>query len=413
MRKRALCLMAIAVTAATAENWPGWRGPSRQGISNEAGIPVEFGPGKNLAWKTPIAGEGWSSPIVWNDRVFVTTATEEGSSCRLLALNRDTGKVLWDVELAKQQTGRKEAKNSYASPTPATDGKRVYAVCGDGTFAAVDFASGKTVWVNRDYPHYSQHGLGASPVLEAGLVMMPRDGSSESGDLKLGWQKPWERSFVVALDAATGKERWKTGRGMSRIAHVSPNVTGSTLVSGAGDVVQGFDVKTGKLLWTGRSQGEGVVPSVVLGDGMAFTCSGFEKPTIRAYRLGGAGDVTGTHLVWEQTRGVPMIPSLLYASPLLYSVTTNGVAYAYRGSTGEVVWQARLSGNYSASPVLAGGKLYFASEEGEVVVVKAGPEFQVMARNELGEKMQASPAVSQGRLFVRTAGHLWCFRGER
>lgn len=400
-------IIRIALPLATAlllpgEDWPGFRGPSRQGVSREKGIPIEFGPDKNLAWKTAIPGEGWSSPVVWKDRVYLTTATEGGASCRLMALDARTGRLLWDRELARQEIKRKEKKNSYASPTPVTDGRAVYCVCGDGTFAAVD-GRGQVLWTNRDYPHYSQHGLGSSPVLEGGLLIMARDGSAESGDLKVGWQKPWDRSYIVALDRKTGKERWKTGRGLSRIAHVTPNVMGEVLVSGAGDVVQGFNLRTGKLLWTGKSQGEGVVPSIVLGDGLIYTVSGFEKPTIRAFRPDG-------QIAWEQTKGVPMIPSLLHVTPYLYSITINGIAHCYEAGTGEIVWQNRVGGNFSASPVWVDGHLLLASEEGEIIVIRAGGRFEEIARSSLGEMIQASPAISGGRLFIRTAGTLWCFQ---
>lgn len=392
----------LAAGVARSDNWPGFRGGLRQGVSPEKGIAVEFGPSQKLAWKSAVPGEGWSSPVIWGDTVFLTTATEEGASCRALAFDLGTGKQKWDVEITRQPTRRKEKKNSYASPTPATDGRAVYCVCGDGTFAALDLR-GKLLWKNTDYPHYSQHGLGASPVLSGGLLIHPRDGSAESGDLKLGWQRPWDQSYVVALDVRTGKQRWKTGRGQSRIAHVTPALDGQTLVSGAGDVVQGFDAASGRLLWTGASQGEGVVPSIVLGEELIFSVSGFEKPTIRTFRNGGA-------VAWEQTRGVPMIPSLLYKDGLLYAITTNGIAQAMRAASGEILWQHRIGGNFSASPLWADGRIYFASEEGVVTVMKAGETPVVEARNELGEFLQATPAIAGGRLVVRTAGNLWCFR---
>lgn len=395
-------LLLLVALPVNAENWPAFRGPSRQGISAEKGIPVELSPTKNLAWVTSIPGEGWSSPIVWNGRVFVTTATDGGASCRLMSLDRDTGKVHWDREITRQATKRKEAKNSYASPTPVTDGKSVFAVCADGTVAAYDL-NGAPLWVNRNYPHYSQHGLGSSPLLVSGMLIMARDGSAESGDLKVGWQKPWENSYLVALDANTGKQRWRGKRGLSRIAHVTPNMMEGEIISGAGDVVQAFEVHTGALKWTGRSQGEGVVPSIVIGDGLIYTCSGFEKPTIRAFRPGGA-------IAWEQTRGVPMISSLLHRAPYLYSVTTAGIAHCYRATDGEVVWQARLGGEHSASPVFVDGHIYFSGEDGIISVVRAGGEFNLVAKNDLGETIQASPAVSQGRLFIRTAARLYCFR---
>jgi outer membrane protein assembly factor BamB len=405
-----LCLLLLTLPL-MGENWPQFRGPSRQGVSTERGVPFTWSETEGVLWRTAIPGEGWSSPIVWKDRIFLTTATGQGQSARVLCLDAKDGKPLWDRELYRMTPGHKERRNSYATPTPITDGRRVYAVFGDGGAAALDFA-GKTVWLNRDYTHYSQHGLGASPILEGGLLILPRDGSSETGDKRVGWQIPWDKGFVLALDAETGKQRWRTGRGFSRIAHVTPHVLTENgrqvLASGAGDVVQGFDLRTGELLWTGRSQGEGVVPSIVLGEGLIFTASGFEKPTIRAFRPGGRGDVTQTHLAWEQTRGVPSIPSFIHLAPHLYAIASNGVASCYRAATGELVNQARIGGEHSASPVLAEGRIYFSSEEGDVTVVEANPQMKVLAVNKLpGQVIKASPAISAGRIYIRTATHVY------
>lgn len=398
-------LLAAFLTLLTplgAENWPVFRGPSHQGISAETSLPIEFGPGRNHAWSTEIPGDSWSSPIVWGNRVFLTTATDSGRSCRLLALALDTGRILWDQEITRQETKRKERKNSYATSTPVTDGQAVYAVCGNGTFAAYDI-SGKRLWINAEYPFYSQHGLGASPILAGGLLIMARDGSAESGDLKVGWQIPWDKSFVLALDPKTGRERWRASRGTSRIAHTTPNARDGKLFSSAGDVVQSFDLTTGKRLWSSPSQGEGVVPSPVIGDGLVFTASGFERPTIRAHRQYGS-------LAWEQTRGVPMMSSMIWVGGRLYAITTAGILHCFEAKTGEPLWQGRIGGDHSASPILADGRLYFSSEQGEVTVVQTGKEFEILARNPLNEFIQASPAASQGRLLIRTAKQLHCFR---
>jgi len=407
--KRCLPLSFLLLATLNAEDWPWWRGPSLQGISQERNIPTTWDTNTNIAWVADVPGDAWSSPIVHGNHVFLTTATEKGTECRVLAFDRGAGKLLWNTLVFTQVTKRKENKNSYATPTPATDGRAVYAAFGDGSFVAVDY-SGKVLWQNREYPYYSQHGLGSSIVLHSALVIHARDWSSEGEDKRLGWQKPWDQSFLVALDAKTGKQVWKASRGMSRIGHVTPNIIQGkppVLVSGAGDVVQGFDLQTGKLLWTGRSQGEGVVPSIVIGGGLVYSCSGFEQPTIRAFRPGGAGDVTQSHLAWEQTKGVPMISSLLYVEPFLYSITTNGIAHCYRAATGELVWQERIGGNYSASPVWANSKIYFASEEGDITVIDAGPVFRQVAKNALGEMIQASPAISRGQIFIRTQRKLY------
>ncbi|MBI2948634.1 MAG: PQQ-binding-like beta-propeller repeat protein [Verrucomicrobia bacterium] len=396
-----------------AENWPGFRGPTRQGLSAETGLPLKWSATENVAWKTEIAGEAWSSPIVWNDHVFVTTATDQGTTCRVLAIDRDSGRVLWNKEIFSQVTLRKERRNSYATPTPVTDGKLVFAVFGDGSFAALDFRGG-IVWVNRDFTFYSQHGLGTSPILWEDLLIMARDASSEGEDKKVGWQIPWEKSFVVALDKNTGAVRWKTGRGMSRIGHVVPNIwrdpSGrAQIISGAGDVVQGFDARSGELIWTSENKGEGVVPSIVLGDGVAFTACGWGgRESIRTFRLGGQGDLKETNLAWEQRKAVPKIPSYLYLKPHLFTITEGGIVMCLNEATGEIIWQERISGNFSASPVAVEGRIYCLSDEGETTIIEAGPQFKVLAKNPLNEKVQASMAISGKRLFIRTETNLYC-----
>jgi outer membrane protein assembly factor BamB len=262
--------------------------------------------------------------------------------------------------------------------------------------------------VNREHPFYGQHGLGTSPVLHDGLLIMARDGSSDGEDRQLGWQKPWDRSYVLALDAATGKERWRGRRGSSRISHSVPNVWEhdgkAEVVSASGDVLQGFDAATGERLWSSKAVGESVVPSVVLGDGLAFTAGGWGgRDSIKAFRLGGGrGELGEANLAWEQRKGMPKVPSMLYLKPHLYSVTDAGVAQCLRADTGEVVWRERVEGTYSASPIAAAGRVYFLNDAGETTVVRAGPVFERLAKNPLGEKAQASMAVSQGQLFVRT-----------
>ena len=290
----ALAIASLPLTAC-AEEWPGFRGPTGQGISTEKGLPTKWSATENVAWKTAIPGEGWSSPVVWGDRVFVTTATDEGQSCRVIALSRLTGKVLWNEEVFRQKKLNKHGNNSYATPTPVTDGKRVYAVFNDGGIAALT-VEGKRVWVNRDVKYYSQHGLGGSPILYEGTLIMSFDGSSNGPDKTLGWQKPWDQSFLLALDAKTGKERWRAKRGPSRIAHTTPivvKVAGrDELVSSAGDVIQGFDPKTGARRWSVRAEGEGVVASPVAGGGKVYANSGFPDQRLRAIDLDPAGDET-------------------------------------------------------------------------------------------------------------------------
>ncbi|WCJ59371.1 PQQ-binding-like beta-propeller repeat protein [Fontisphaera persica] len=420
---RFLLGLALALTLGnlSAENWPRFRGPNGQGISSETNLPLTWDATNHIRWKTPIAGEGWSSPIVWNDRVFVTAAREDGTQCHVICLDRDSGKVLWDVRVFEQRRLRKEGKNSYATPTPCTDGQQVYAVFNDGSIVALDF-QGQVAWTNREVAFYSRHGLGASPIVHEGLLIMPYDGSQRVDEVgnwpnnsdfeRTGWQIPWDKSFLVALDTKTGRRVWTARRGMSRIAHVTPFIWRDNgreeLISCAGDCIQGFDLKTGERLWTVFSRGEGVTPSPVYGEGLIFTSSGFEATTIRTVKPGGRGDVTATHIAWEQKRGAPTQSSLLYVKPHLYAVTDNGMLTCYTAANGEVVYQERLQGAFSASPVYADGRIYLLNEAGETIVIAPGPQFKVLARNRLNEKAQASIAVSQGRLFLRTAQHVYC-----
>lgn len=399
-------------TTAQADNWPQFRGAGNQGRSIGSGAPLAWSESENIAWRTEIPGQSWSSPIVWNDRIFVTTATEQGASCRVLSIDTKTGKILWDKEVFKQQLRRKEDRNTFATPSPATDGKRVYACFGDGSFAALDF-SGNVVWVNREHKYYSQHGLGSSPVLYDGLVIMALDGSSDGADKGLGWQTPWDQSYVLALDAATGKDRWKGKRGLSRISHgaacIWENDGNAQVVSEAGDVVQGFDLKTGERVWSSEVLGEGKVPSTMLGDGVVFTAGGWGgKESIKAFKLGGKGDLAETNLVWEQKKGMPKVASMVFVKPYLFAITDAGIATCMNAGSGEIVWQNRLGGNFSASPVYSDGRVYFVGDNGETTVIEAGPEFKLLAKNPLGERVQASPAISQGKLFIRSEKTLFC-----
>lgn len=417
MLSRSLGALVLLVAALVrGENWPQFRGPNAQGRSAETGLPLTWSATNNVLWKTFIPGEGWSSPIVWKERVFLTTTTEGGRACHVLSLDAASGRMLWNRQVFLQETRRKEGRNSYATPTPATDGTHVYACFGDGSFVALNFA-GETVWTNREHPFSGQHGLGSSPVLCRGLLIMARDGSSDGADPKLGWQTPWDQARVLALDVATGRLRWAGHRGLSRISHGVPAIwehDGKVeVVSEAGDVVQGFDAATGERLWSSAVIGEGKVPSTVLGDGFVFTAGGWGgKDTIKAFRLGGQGDRKETRLVWEQKKNMPRIPSLLYVKPLLFAITDGGVAACLKATTGELMWQERIGGNFSASPVWAEGRIYFVADHGETTVIAAAPEFSVLAKNPLGEQVQASPAMANGRLFLRTAENLFCIAKE-
>jgi outer membrane protein assembly factor BamB len=290
----------------------------------------------------------------------------------------------------------------------------VYAVCADGAIVAVDY-EGRVEWTNRHVHFYGQHGLGTSPLLYRDLLIVAFDGSSETGDKTVGWQKPWDKSFLLALDRDSGKERWRARRGLSRIAHTTPTILQvdgrDQLVSNAGDVIQGFDPVSGRRLWSVRSEGEGVVPSPVCGEGLVFTTSGFGSPAVRAVRPGDGAD-RDAKIVWQEKRAVPMIPSMLYAKPYLFTISQDGFAQCLTAATGESVWRERVGGSYSASPIWADGKLYLLADNGDTTLLDAGPKFRVLGRNAIGEHCQASLAASEGQLLLRTEKHLFCIGGK-
>lgn len=396
-----------------AEDWTRFRGANGQGISTESNLPLlwnaaEGEPQKNITWKVRLTTSGWSSPIVAGDSVFVTGTREEGTKCHVIRVRCSDGKILWDKEVHTQETFKMRRANSHATPTPVSDGRRLYAVFFDGTAISMDF-DGTVLWKNTDFDFYSLHGLGASPVLADDLLIMPFDGSSREENT-LGWKEPWDQAALVAWDCSSGEVRWTGRRESSRVGHVTPILieNGKRVVSAGGDRVQAFDVATGERIWSVYSQGEGVTPSPVVGGGLIFTSSGFEEPTIRAIRPGGKGDVTKTHIVWEQKRGVPALSSFLYLAPHLYSITRDNILHCLEAETGDIVWQKRLEGTYSASPLLAEGRIYITSEEGLTTVFAPGSEYKELGQSRVSGVCKASIAVSGGKFFLRSSEYLYC-----
>ena len=343
----------------------------------------------------------------------MTSATPDGTSCHVICIDADHGKMLWDKEVFRQESPRKMAENSHATPTPVTDGSLVYAAFNGGRIVAVDF-EGRIVWSWRDSQFVSKHGLAASPILYRDLLIMPFDGNGPADVDNIGYRTAWDGAFLVALDKRSGQEKWRATRGLSRQAHVTPMVIDvdgrPQLISGAGDVVQGFDPDSGERIWTVRSLGEGVVPSIVFGNGLVFTSSGYGAPAIRAIRADGHGEVTATHIAWESRDNVPLVPSFVYTDGLLFCVKESGVATCLDATAGKVLWQQRLGGRYGASPVLAEGRLYCLAEDGSTIVIAADREFRQLARNALEGPCEASPAISGGRIFIRSQRTLFCIR---
>jgi outer membrane protein assembly factor BamB len=386
--------------ATTKGDWPDFRGPDGQGHSTERNLPLEWSETKNVAWKTPIAGLGWSSPVVANGKVWITTAVEQkGISLRALAFDAVTGKELVNVEVFKIPADRRDInpKNSWASPTPVLEGDRVYVHFGaDGTAALS--SSGEILWKAR-FDYQSQHGAGGSPIVFGDLLIFNCDGS--------------DVAFVIALDKNTGKTKWKTNRGLpADQAYTTPIVIRvgdrDQLISVGAFRARAYDPLTGKEIWRVRyDEGFSNVPRPVFAHGLVFIATGFQQPELLAVRPDGTGDVTKTHIAWSLKRGAPLTPSPLVVGDELYLVNDGGIASCIDARTGAVVWQQRLGGTYSASPVFADGRIYFLAEQGVTTVIAPGREFRRLATNTLDGGLLASMAISSGSLFLRSDSHLY------
>jgi outer membrane protein assembly factor BamB len=395
-------LWLIAAIGVRAEDWPQFRGPTGQGHSREVGLPLEWSETRNVAWKIPVDGSGWSSPVVSNGRVWVTAARPAGRSSvslRLLAYDVSNGHTVVDAEVFKVSTSTPlNPKNSRASPTPIVDGDRVYVHFGpDGTAALT--TAGAILWT-RKLSYEPQHGGGGSPALYRDLLIVNCDGNGAE-------------AYVIALDARTGQTRWKKDRRRpSAQAYSTPLIIQQgdrdlAISVGAFRTVA-YDPATGEEVWrVGYDDGFSNVPRPVFGAGLVFIATGFNTPALIAVRPDGRGDVTRTHVAWTSSRGAPYTPSPLVVDSRLYYVSDTGVLTCVDAPTGRILWQQRLPGNYSASPVFADGRIYYSSEEGVTTVIGGGPTFERLATNTLDEPTLASIAVSGRALFIRTEGHLY------
>ena len=380
-----------------AQDWPEFRGPTGQGISDERGLPSVWSETRNVRWKVPVSGRGWSSPSIQGDRIWLTTATEDGRSLRAVSLDCSSGAVLQNIEIFHLDSPVAiNAKNSHASPTPLIEGNFVYLHFGALGTACVS-QSGKIVWKTRLAYDNGQHGPGGSPVLYEDLLILSCDGR--------------DIQYVAALDKNTGGTRWKMKR-RGQQAYTTPLVVrlpgGDQVISPGAFRAISYEPRTGKEIWQVRyGDGFSNVPRPVYGNGLVYICTGFQEPSVIAVRVDGRGDVTGTHIAWTLKRGAPLTPSPLLVGDELYLVNDNGIATCVDAKTGKQYWQERLGGAHSASPVYADGRIYFLSEDGESVVIAPGRQFKKLAVNQLDGQTLASMAVSAGSIYIRTATHLY------
>jgi len=419
-----LLISSGAGIAAETQNWPQFRGPAGDGHSDSRELPLNWSETNHVKWKTPIHGRGWSSPVIWRDQVWLTTATEDGTKLFALCVDRETGKVIHDLNLFAVEKPQFAHKfNTYASPTPVIEDGRVYVTFGSPGTACLDTKSGKVIWDRRDFECNHYRGAGSSPILFENLLIMNFDGS--------------DHQFVVGLDKATGKTVWRKERSIDfkdlgadgkpelegdlRKAFSTPHIATlegkPVLISQGAKAVYGYEPRTGRELWrVEERQNHSASARPVAGHGLVFVNTGWSSGQLLALRPGSAGEVLDANasdangplqIAWKSKRSVPKKPSMTLVDDLLFTIDDGGIVSCVEAKTGKEVWRERVGGNYSASPLFAEGRVYFFSEEGKTHVVAATREFKKLAENSLADGFMASPAAAAKALFLRTKTSLY------
>jgi len=426
-------VLALALGGSVgAADWPQWRGPRGTGITDDKNLPERWSATENVAWKAALAGIGVSSPIVSGTRVFVTsqigagvrrpgnhprlaqggnavageralpTSRDDRTVFLVEAFNRVDGRRLWEYRVdAEGPLPGVHDKHNLASPSPTTDGQMVYAWFATGQLVALDM-NGKPVWqrnLGKEIsPFDINWGHGSSPTLYQDLLILLCDHGPAA--------------YLMAVDKRTGKEKWKTDRGRGRMSYTTPFVVeapaGPELIINSSERVDAYDPRTGAYLWHTGGTNQFPIPSPTFHDGIVYMSRGYRSGPYMAIRPGGRGDITSSHVVWQINTGAPYISSLVFDGGLLYMANDVGAITVVDAATGAKVWQERVEGIFSASPVAGDGKIYFVSETGETIVVRAGREPRVIAKNDIGERLIASPALSGGQIFLRSDGQLFC-----
>jgi outer membrane protein assembly factor BamB len=441
----ALTLAALVVPFRVADaaeksvpTWAGWRGgPMAYGVSSETGLPDSWSATENVQWKTPIPGRGHSSPVVWDKRVFVTTAVEgaevvgmkpavlndykeseakhpdsvDGTRAyelKVLCLDRDTGRILWEQAAFRGVPyDFRHRFNTYASPTPVTDGKAVYAYFGPEGLYAYDF-TGKQLW-KAGVGNFSSAGvgIGTSPVLYKGKVILQVD--FDEG----------QKSFIVAFDSKSGREVWRTPRKV-QLSWAAPVIveTGqrAELVASGNERIIAYDPETGKELWSAKGLENNAVNTSLQGHGMVYVYTGYPGRRVYAIRTGGSGDVTATHIAWTLDRYTAYVPSGILYRDIAYFITGRGIMTAVEARTGAVKYsngRVPVPATFTASPIAYDDKVVLFSEDGDAFVIRAGERYEVLRTNSIGEPIFSTPAVAAGKLFIRSEKNLWCIGKKR
>lgn len=416
----ALCLLLLCTLSLHAENWPGWRGPRGDGTSLEKYIPTEWDgeTGKNIAWKTPLPGDGYASPVIWKDSIFLVSCVPETQERVLMRLDRRSGKILWQRTVFKSPLESIHPQNSRASSTPVTDGKTVYVsfleidgstidapnvgrkrpiTPGVMVVAAYDF-DGNLKWSVKPGDFISAHGYCSCPILFEDTVIVNGDHDGES--------------YIVALNKKNGKQVWKVPRKHKIRSYVTPiirEVAGRTqMVFSGSEHIISLDPRDGSKHWSIEGPAEQFVASMVYDGNLFYMAAGFPTHHVMGIKPTGSGDVTESHVVWHSKEVKCYVPSPVLVNNYLLVADDQGTANCFDTKDGKRLWRTRMGRHYHASLITAGGLVYFLDDDGKTKVVKPGEKLNVVAENELGEFTSASPAVSKGQLFIRGTKHLFC-----
>ena len=415
---RLFALFSFVSFSLCAENWPGWRGPRGDGTSLEKQAPVKWSVTDNIAWKVAISGKGHSSPVIWGDKIFLLACLPEKEERVLMCLDRRNGKTLWQRTILKTPLESAHRLNSRASGTPVTDGKLVYVTVmkvdnrkipapnvgsprlitpGAIVLAAFDL-DGNKKWSKNVGEFVSAHGFNACPILYRDLVIINGDHDGNA--------------YLAALDRETGKLRWKIDRENKTRSYATPIIRTigkrEQMILCGSKSVASYDPASGKQHWIIDGPTEQFVASMVYNSQYAFVTGGYPERHILSIRHDGHGNVTETHIAWRATRGAAYVPSPIVVGPYFLVVSDSGIASCFKAEDGTRFWMERLGGGHSASAITTNGLAYFVSDRGITSVLKPGPKFEVVAKNDLKELVSSSPAISQGQIFIRGQKHLYC-----
>ena len=390
-----------------ASDWPWWRGLSGNNVaSGPEDPPLHWSATENVVWKADLPGRGHGTPCLWGERLFVPTADDKEQARYVLCYDRRNGQKLWQTEIHRGGLMRQHPKNSNASPTPACDGERVFMpfIAQGGIWLASLSVDGKSLWKQRLGDFQSMHGYGASPLLYRSLVIVAAD--------------HLQGSFIIALHRKTGETVWRTSRPDYKLGTYASPVAGR--IAGRDQlIIQGpykvfsYDPASGKQLWTCDGPNESATSTVSFNEQCVWAAAGFPGKNLLCIRGDGSGDVTATHILWKKENNTAYVPSLLLADSLLYMVEDEGRLSCLEAQTGALVWQDKLRGAFSSSPVLAGGNIYVVNEAGVTYVFKAGRKFELLAQNDLANGGYATPVFSGGSVYLRTLNHLFCLGKAR